>query len=151
MLYYALGGENWDDATNWNSKYDVCTWYGVGCDGIEYGTGALGFSGEGIVTHIQLSDNSLRDKLPGDLAGLAALTAVELRSNSIEGTAPPAVYTMSSLLVLFLDDNYLTGSISSDIGKTNLSRLTLSDNEMTGSIPDELGDVKSLVLKRWLN
>ena len=96
-LYYSLGGENWDDATNWNSKYDVCTWYGVGCDGIEYRTGASGSLGEGIVTHIQLSDNSLRDKLPGDLAGLAALTAVELHSNSFQ-VVQFFVSTFSSLL-----------------------------------------------------
>eukprot|EP00804_Cyclotella_cryptica_P008515 CCRYP_007523-RD/>CCRYP_007523-RD protein AED:0.48 eAED:0.48 QI:0/-1/0/1/-1/0/1/0/82 len=57
---------------------------------------------------------------------------------------------MKGLSVLFLDDNYLSGSISTSVGKlSNLSRLTLSDNEMTGSIPSEIGEMSNLVML-WL-
>eukprot|EP00804_Cyclotella_cryptica_P008512 CCRYP_007523-RB/>CCRYP_007523-RB protein AED:0.44 eAED:0.62 QI:0/0/0/1/0/0/2/0/250 len=145
-LYYAFGGSNWDKSENWRTKYDVCTWYGVGCDGVKYGTaGADSSSGEGVVTSIDLHQNNLKGTLIGDLAALTGLTDVELHSNYIKGSIPPAIYGMKGLSVLFLDDNYLSGSISTSVGKlSNLSRLTLSDNEMTGSIPTEIGGMTSL-------
>jgi hypothetical protein len=148
-IYYSLNGKDWDENANWNSQMDVCTWYGVGCDGIPYEEGTYDASTEGIVTSLSLSDNNLVGKLAGDVSALSELNALEFHSNYIEGTIPPSFYTMTSLSVLFLDDNYISGSISNSIGKMNLERLTLSDNDMVGSIPAEMGDMKDLVMV-WL-
>ena len=46
---------------------------------------------------------------------------------------------------LFLDDNQLTGNISSELGGlTELEWLYLNDNQLTGEIPAELGDLANL-------
>ena len=137
-LYFGMKGQDWDDNTNWNSKLDVCTWYGVGCDGNEAGEWDSSSDGSGIITSLKLSDNGLEGKLMGDLSALTELNTIEFHSNYIEGSIPPAMYSMKSLSVLFLDDNYIEGTISSNIGKMNLSRLTLSDNDLEGTLPEEM-------------
>jgi hypothetical protein len=151
-VYYAFAGGEWGKNENWKTQYDVCTWYGVGCDGVKYGAAEADASstGNGVVTSLQLYENNLKGALIGDFAALTELTDVELHSNYIKGSIPPAIYGMKGLSVLFLDDNYLSGSVSTSVGKlSNLSRLTLSDNEMTGSIPTEIGEMSNLVML-WL-
>lgn len=141
-LYYGLAGENWEDNTNWNGKLDVCTWYGVGCDG---NPAASDDWDSGVVTSLELYDNGLEGALMEDVAALTGLTTMEFHSNYIEGSIPSSMYSMSWLSILFLDDNYITGTISSEIGKMkSLTRLTVSDNELEGSIPTEIGGLSEL-------
>ena len=70
-LYNATNGPFWNDNTNWLSDRPVGTWYGVTTDM------------EGRVTGIDLSDNNLNGYLPGELAGLTSMTALNLSSNGL--------------------------------------------------------------------
>jgi hypothetical protein len=126
---------------------DVCTWFGIGCDGYE--AGSWDGEGEGVITSIVLNDNGLEGKLVGDVSALSSLISLELHSNYIEGGIPPSWYGMKSLEVLFLDDNYISGTLDESIGTMNLKRLTLADNEISGSIPESIGDMSGLVML-WL-
>ena len=146
-LYYGLAGKNWEDNTNWNSNLDVCTWYGVGCDGNPASSNDWD---SGVVTSLELYDNGLEGVLMEDVVALTGLTTMEFHSNYIEGSIPSSIYSMSWLSILFLDDNYITGTISSDIGNMkSLTRLTLSDNELEGNIPTEVGGLSELNML-WL-
>jgi hypothetical protein len=52
------------------------------------------------------------------------------------GRIPPAIYTMASLKALDLNKNDLLGTLSNDIGKlTNLMVLQVEDNYLSGPIP----------------
>ena len=50
-----------------------------------------------------------------------------------------------SVIYLYIDDNFLTGSLPPEIGNlTHLEQLTLNDNQLSGSIPMELWNLPGL-------
>jgi Leucine-rich repeat (LRR) protein len=52
---------------------------------------------------------------------------------------------MTMLKTLFLDENHITGTLSTKIGNLiNLEKLTLNRNELVGSIPNEIGKLANL-------
>merc|ERR1711892_8280 len=85
---------------------------------------------------LMLSENSLLS-LPDSLANLQRLKRLDLRHNKMEGTLPPVIYQLHSIVQLFLNYNKLT-TIPDEIGElTSLSSLTLANNHIV-AIPDTL-------------
>lgn len=94
-LYNATNGPVWNDNTNWLSDRPIGAWYGVTADM------------EGHVTGIDLSDNNLNGYLPGELAGLTNLTALNLSSNRhLSGPLPRELINLE-LQALRLDGTKL--------------------------------------------
>ncbi len=70
------------------------------------------------------------------------ITELDLPSNSLTGTIPAKLGTLSGLTVLDLSGNQLTGEIPHEIGWLfNLTEIGLSGNSLTGCIPVALEDV----------
>eukprot|EP00775_Hariotina_reticulata_P004431 gene4431-4686_t len=67
------------------------------------------------------------------------LIMMDLSSNVLQGSLPPAFFKLSTVQHLTLANNRLTGSISSSISSmSSLSELYLADNQLSGSIDEGL-------------
>ena len=106
-------------------------WTGITCDS----TGRL-------VTGINLQGWGLTGRIPDTIGYLENLTALNLADNYLTGTGlhHPALVTLTHLTSLQLQNNQLTGRISTRIGLlTNLLNLGLHNNAFSGSIPTSIG------------
>ncbi|XP_059446985.1 receptor-like kinase TMK4 [Corylus avellana] len=101
----------------------------------------------GRVTSINLASQSLSGTLPSNLGSLTQLTSLSLQGNSFSGPLP-SLANLSSLQKLYLDNNNFT-SIPSGFfqGLTSLQTLSLSQNIDLApwTIPNELTQATSLV------
>jgi hypothetical protein len=68
---------------------------------------------------------------------------LELSENNISGPFPNSVFNATSLAVLNLAVNDLTGSLREDFGE-RLEQLVLSNNNISGSIPTTIGLLERL-------
>ena len=101
-LYNTLGGENWNNNTNWCSDKPLEEWYGV-------------YTHLGRVVAIDLSNNNLVGTLPSELASLTQLKSLNLAINRITGSIPESYSTMPNLTHLSLYNNSLSGEIPSSL------------------------------------
>ena len=156
-LYNATNGDNWTENENWLSDKPLGEWHGVTTDG------------DGRVSGLNLSENSLAGTIPSDLTNLTELRGLalfrnqlsgeipaslgnltelgglQLYSNQLTGVIPPELGNLSNLRELVLHANQLEGSIPPELGNlTNLDSLFLDDNQLTGNIPPELGNLANL-------
>lgn len=109
-----------------------CDWTGVTC------------TKNTIVTAIQWPNYRLAGHLPHDLGLLSDLTSLDLAENQLWGTIPSSLFhgPSSSLEYLYLHQNHLSGTLSSEIRHlSQLRRLYLGGNYFSGSLPSELGSV----------
>lgn len=91
---------------------------------------------------LMLSENSLLT-LPDSLANLQRLKRLDLRHNKMEGTLPPVIYQLHSIVQLFLNYNKITHLQPGIANLRHLVNLDLSHNKLT-TIPDEIGELSSL-------
>jgi Leucine-rich repeat (LRR) protein len=61
-----------------------------------------------------------------------------MSSSLFDGTLPSSLGLMSNLVLLYADNNCLTGSIPTSLGDLHLEYLSLSGNQLSGSIADSL-------------
>ncbi|XP_060192507.1 leucine-rich repeat receptor-like tyrosine-protein kinase PXC3 [Lycium barbarum] len=118
--------------------------------------------------NLDLSFNNLNGTIPQDLLSPLNLQFVDLTSNNLEGIVPPNILvnlirlslgqnalngsfpsasfgSFQSLTYLELDNNQLSGSIPSELGKCqNLALMNLAQNKLSGPIPVELGNISNL-------
>lgn len=104
-----------------------------------------------VITKIDLANNQLTgdDALPEPLMKLAHLKAIELSENSLEGTIPITISSLSHLERLILQGGALTlsGPIPTEIGSlTSLKSLYLGGNKFTGDIPTTIGNLTNLIV-----
>ncbi|KAG0475284.1 hypothetical protein HPP92_014970 [Vanilla planifolia] len=135
--------------SSWTSK-DCCSgWYGVACD-----------PDTGRVTDLVLRGESEDPILtmagrPGLITGGISPAVCRLDHIStlviadwkqISGPIPACITSLSSLRVLDLIGNRLTGSLPSNLGKLyHLAILNVADNQITGPIPESLTQMGSLM------
>lgn len=63
-----------------------------------------------------------------------------MENNTLTGTIPAAIKTLTNLYQFYLSDNQLTGSIPAEIKfLTRLGNLRLANNRLSGPIPPEIG------------
>ncbi len=97
------------------------------------------------VTKLRLWNESLNGTIPAGLSSLTGLKALYLAFNQLTGTIPAELGTMTSLTHLGLLNNRLTGQIPAELRNlTNLRQFALQNNQLTGSIPTWLGDLPRL-------
>ncbi len=77
------------------------------------------------------------------------VTKLVLRDRNLDGTIPAALGKLSSLVVLNLHSNMLSGAIPDLNSLTSLEELYLANNELSGGIPESLGSMAS-VRQLWL-
>ncbi|XP_059631554.1 MDIS1-interacting receptor like kinase 2-like [Cornus florida] len=143
-----------------NTSSSPCNWVGIHCK-----------KGNGSVTHIRLQSVGLRGTLHYlNFSCFPHLRSIDLYNNSLYGTIPNHITSLSKLTSLDLSFNSLSGAIPSEIGKlmsltemslatnnligpipatmwnlTNLTVLYLYDNKLSGPIPQEIRMLRSLV------
>ena len=132
-FYESAGGRHWTVKSNWLSRQDLATWYGVTVDT------------DGRVTGINLPNNNLRGTIASELGSLEELVSLRINHNRLTGHIPRELGRLTKLRHLVLSSNQLTGVIPAGLGQlTGLEELVLSFNRLSGSIPEELGDLKGL-------
>ena len=75
-FYEAVGGEGWNDNTNWNSQEPLDRWFGVGTDE------------DGRVISLDLEGNGLSGKTPRELVCLSEIKELALWDNELSGEVP---------------------------------------------------------------
>ncbi|XP_028063527.1 leucine-rich repeat protein 2-like [Camellia sinensis] len=81
-----------------------------------------------------------------DFSSFPQLLSPDLFNNSLYGTIPSHIGSLSRLIFLSLSINHLTGSIPASIANlSNLISLHLYGNQLSGPIPQEIGTLASLV------
>ena len=77
------------------------------------------------------------------------VTKLVLRDRDLDGTIPAELGKLSSLVVLNLHSNMLSGAIPDLRSLIGLEELYLANNELSGGIPESLGNMAS-VRELWL-
>ncbi|KAL9237866.1 hypothetical protein vseg_012363 [Gypsophila vaccaria] len=100
--------------------------------------------------YLNLSWNSLQSRVPLEIGYLPNLRVLDLRKSSLYGMIPGDLCDKSSSLsILQLDDNHLTGPIPQKIGQcSSLYLLSLSHNRLSGPIPSSMSMLKRLEILR---
>ena len=102
-----------------------------------------------------LAKNILSGVIPTELGCLLpSLRNLEVQVNHLEGTIPPQLFVetsvtgknTASLNKLSLSENRLTGSLPTEIGKSQWGHLYFSSNKLSGSLPRRLFDTPNLAL-----
>ncbi|KAF8411068.1 hypothetical protein HHK36_003607 [Tetracentron sinense] len=101
------------------------------------------------ITHIDLSGNHLKGKVPSSLKLLVDLEFLNLSSNKLSGEIPTSVGNLLSLRNVSFASNSLRGSIPNSISDIpGLVHLDLSSNQFNGTIPKFISEMKEL---KYLN
>jgi Leucine-rich repeat (LRR) protein len=141
--FYSAYNEAWINSTGWLTFDDECTWFGISCTEIEYGSDR-GF--QNTVTSIKLPYNGIKGIIPADLGILSQLEVFCLNGNKISGTIPESIGHWTDLERLELQFNgVMYGQLPNTIG--NLHRLLYADfssNEFTGQLPSSIGNWSSI-------
>ncbi len=132
-IYNALGGDNWNDNTNWCSDKPLSEWYGVEVDN------------SGLVMSLNLANNNLVGKIPPEIRYLKNMMFVNMSRNGITGI--PDEIGEISIYELALTNNSITG-LPEDMGVfNNIKLLSLGNNPLNCEIPESIGaltDVSNL-------
>ncbi|KAL5826549.1 hypothetical protein ACOSQ3_018395 [Xanthoceras sorbifolium] len=100
-----------------------------------------------VLEELDFSSNLLRGKIPPSLANLTTISVLYLDNNYLEGAIPfPSRYgQMPSLGFLRLQNNHLSGRIPPNFGYlVSLQRVSLANNKLEGAIPASLGNLQDL-------
>ncbi|XP_028781413.1 probable LRR receptor-like serine/threonine-protein kinase At3g47570 [Neltuma alba] len=88
--------------------------------------------------------------LPKGIGSLDKLDRLDLSSNHFKGPIPFNIFNISTLTLLNLGSNFLSGLLPSylGIGLPNLKNLVLEGNELTGQIPNSISNASQLIRLR---
>lgn len=112
-------------------------------------TGSIPKHFHGNLTHIDLSGNQLKGRIPTSITLLDSLESLNLSSNGLNGEIPSEFGDLISLKNVSLASNSLSGSIPESMTAIpGLVHVDLSSNQLNGTIPRFFADMKSL---RYLN
>ena len=131
MLYEAAGGENWKNKDNWLSGRPLDDWHGIDADAA------------GRVTGIHLNDNGLAGRIPQDLAGLSALSWLNLANNRLDGPLPAQLGGLGRLKALYVNHNAgLAGELPPELSRLRLDHFAYDGTRLY--MPNDAG------FRRWL-
>ncbi|CAD6248059.1 unnamed protein product [Miscanthus lutarioriparius] len=144
-------------AKSWQEEgTDCCKWEGVTCNGnktvIEVSLPSRGLEGSitslGNLTglqHLNLSYNSLSGNLPQELVSSSSIIVLDISFNQISGDLHelPSSTSSQPLKVLNISSNLFTGqfTIATWKGMENLVALNASNNSFTGQIPSHFCNI----------
>ncbi|KAB2098453.1 hypothetical protein ES319_A01G240500v1 [Gossypium barbadense] len=98
------------------------------------------------VSFFSISNNNIHGSIPPSICSSTSLRVLDLSNNSLSGPIPQCLFQMSgSLGVLDLRQNNLSGIISDTFSKScKLQTLKLDQNRLEGKVPKSLGNCKML-------
>ena len=149
-FYEAVGGQNWNDNTNWNSQEPLDRWFGVGTDE------------DGRVISLDLEGNGLSGETPRELVCLSELKELALWDNELSGEVPQElalaveravlrdVAEALSLNAQWFDDyedpfsfNDWHEGVTTDDDE-RVTELDFTGEDITGEIPGSVFELKRL-------
>merc|ERR1712176_155407 len=99
-----MDGTSWDRGDGWLSDSFECDWWGVDCYDSQ-------------IQKIELVDNDLHGMLPIEMiVTFEDLRSLSLRRNTINGTLPTELGSMTNLEYLSLSSNTITGTLPTELG-----------------------------------
>ncbi|CAD6232749.1 unnamed protein product [Miscanthus lutarioriparius] len=95
---------------------------------------------------LDLSHNAFSGLLPANLTSCTSLIIMVIRYNNLSGNLPLEIgHNLKHLKVLNLHDNNLTGQIPASLANlSSLSYFSLASNQLEGTIPTSIGILKDL-------
>jgi Leucine-rich repeat (LRR) protein len=144
-LYNSTNGAGWYCRDNWRNAEDAdFALPGTECTWCGVTCDATGSH----VSRLDLAFNNMDGSIPPEIGNLTSLLSLSLSSNPLSGSIPPEVGNLTSLLFLDVGGSQLSGSIPPQIGNlTSLEYLGLGAN-LSGPIPPEIGNLSQL---SWLH
>ena len=143
---------NWSSTNNWMTPTPICSWFGVTC---HESSGA-----DGSIDQFNITNNGVRGFVPDEFyRGLTDVSVLDLSHNLFNGTIADGVGHWEDLRLLYLNQNFFTGSVPRTIfspaHKSQLEIIDLGGNWLSGSIPNEIGDLSSLkrlaLYENWIS
>lgn len=95
----------------------------------------------GRVVKLSLRDYGLRGTIPPEFSDLSSLSLLDLGTNMISGSVPTIGANMT---YLYLNQNQFSGTLSPEFAKPGMRHLELSQNKLGGAIPGEFAQMKQL-------
>ncbi len=155
-LYYATGGDQWHNKTNWDMNADQNdvnnSWYGITVENFR-------------ITKIKLAANNLNGHIPEEIENLEMLQYFDISQNDVDSISidadilvhidtlllsynefvnfPVVVCNYDSLRVLEISLNKLT-QIPPEIGQLKLLQTLKLNSNKIKSIPSEIKELKQL-------
>jgi len=126
-LYNSTGGTEWTTNTGWDFSGSgpsgtECGWFGIQCDTIPR------------VIGIELQNNHLTGVLP-DLSAFSGLTTFDVYGNSLTGSLPTSIQSLSALTHVDVSSNQLSGGLDMLNGLSNLQFFGGDGNAFTNTLP----------------
>jgi hypothetical protein len=133
VIYYSLGGENWNFQAGFGTIANICSWNQVKFDGSSfYRQGVLCDSRSGLIFALDLGTWIRIEEMKND--------DIRSRNGRLYHSSHGMPLTHHSLhLYFFSDDNNLVGSMPTEIGILNTLQLfSMDTNSLVGGIPTQI-------------
>ncbi|KAM3731379.1 hypothetical protein ACB098_12G159200 [Castanea mollissima] len=138
--------KNQSPFSSWSGS-NPCNWTGISCEnyGVKGTLHNLSFVSFPNLLGLDLFNNSLHGTIPSNIVSLSKLSHLDFSANQFTGTIPFEIGLLGSLSKLDLSSNNLRGYIPTSLGNlSNLNILKLAENNLSGPIPQQLGMLSSL-------
>ncbi|XP_058094893.1 MDIS1-interacting receptor like kinase 2-like [Magnolia sinica] len=145
--------------TSATQESSPCKWTGISCDhagsvveihlwntNLQGMLDNLSFSSFPNLVRLNLSQNSLHGTIPTQIGSLSKLIFLDLSTNQLSSALPLTLANLTRILELDLSHNMITGEMSPRFF-TNWSRLIslqLHTNKLTGQVPSRIGLLRNL-------
>jgi hypothetical protein len=131
-FYFSTGGERrWLNSAGWLTDDDECTWF-FSTDETEGGFKPC--DDDNMVTRFSLVENNMRGTFPLEISFLSSLEVLEMPRNILTGFLPTSLGQMSLLRSIQLFDNYLSGTVPNEIEyASSLEILDVGECKIVGS------------------
>ena len=152
VLFYGTSGRipaatsaektDWIHHDSWLTGVGYCSWFGITCVDEEDN---LELDDNGEILQIDLAQNFLSGRIPGELSAISDAFGFHFDSNFLYGSIPSHLGLLTNLRDLWLSDNKLDGIIPLELGNmVELRELAVAANELTGEIPETLDQATHL-------
>ncbi|MBC6473959.1 MAG: hypothetical protein GDA48_15075 [Hormoscilla sp. GM102CHS1] len=130
-LYKSTHGKNWPSWSQWTG-WDFSSETPPDVSVVDQWHGVTVEGSR--VTEISLY-NSMSGTLPSELGSLSNLQILNLNANALSGALPSELGSLSNLQSLYLGGNDLNGTLPPELGSlSNLQRLYLGGNDLNGTV-----------------